>query len=149
MSLLRAKCCEGFCGPCWYGFDVTSGGYCGHDTDEKLEFRCPRPAYSYGEVIQTFDQNPAPGSPTCGCLADTYKYEESCPASSDIVVRFKHFHQHDMTKTYSWRYENNFAFGSLYPPCESPCCGYTADVSCCSAGGSPDPVTDRTGLMVA
>ena len=132
MTLARSCCC----GPCWYGFDVTTGGYCSHNTDERLEFRCPRPAYTYAETILTYTQNPAPKQPTCGCLADTYKRETSCPASSDIVVRYEHFHQHDPTKLYSWRYEKDFSFGALFPLCENACCGYTSDSVCCSSFGT-------------
>jgi len=132
MTLARSCCC----GPCWYGFDVPSGGYCNHNIDERLEFRCPRPAYSYAEAIVTYSQNTVPGSDTCACTADTYKRQTSCPPSSDIVVRYEHFHNDDPTKLYSWRYEKDFSFGALFPLCENSCCGYTSDSTCCSSFGT-------------
>ena len=126
---LQLSCC---CGPCWYGVYSNTGDICTHNTDERLELRCPRPAYGYGRVLQGFGNA---GARPCVCGSEPlHRVETYCPSSPDIVVRYEHFNERDTTAIYEWWYAK--ADSSLYPACADYCCETTDDTDCCSSGGT-------------
>ena len=128
---------------CFYGHEVSSGGYCFHTKSERLEYRCPRPEYTFGELLQTYSQ--INGQPPCPCLNDVYLSQTMCPASPDIVCRYEHFNYTNPNETYVYYYKQPSDL--LYPPCENVCCGFANDSICCASGGTSRSCSKRYRLF--
>ena len=139
MSSLLRKCCLYGCASCFFGIKypdpldpADNAVACGHNIDEKLELKVPRPAYSSGVLAGGVTQT---AGPPCTCIGD-YQTFNYAPASPDIEVEYAHFHERDPDRVYTWRYQHALNDGGVFPPCEIPCCGYTGttynDYECCN-----------------
>ena len=113
------QCC---CDPiCFFGTNANDGAtFCEHNTVEVLQYKKDRPAHETSFTRLDYSE--------CDCEG-SYVTAEYCPASPTVDVRYDHFQNNDISKVYTWYYQN---WADVFPPCKDDCCGYgTDDDNCC------------------
>ena len=129
MSNLPTACCCDTTPECFFGVSANDGATaCGHNLTEQLIYKRDRPAFFDG--YSRLDYSEPEG---CDCTG-TYITGRSCQASPAVECRYTHFQNNDSGKIWTWYYRN---FTDIFPPCDTDCCGYAGDSTCCDPLGYP------------
>ena len=123
---VNLTCCCGGTADCFFGVDANDGATaCNHTLTEELIYKKARPAFNYDLSLQEYSEPRG-----CDC-AGSYVVGRSCPASSDVVVKYSHFQNNDTDRIWTWHYDN---WSDVWPVCDDPCCGFGSDDAQCCDG---------------